>query len=186
MYGMVNNAVQELIYTKFGADVWERIKVRAGVDIDVFISNEGYDDKITYDLVAAASAELKIPADQVLEAFGEHWILHTGRQGYGHMLTANGKSLPEFLHNLPTFHARVRLILPNLKPPRFEVSDETPHSLVLHYHTHRPGFAAFAIGLIKGLGKMFDTPVVVEHVVQRGSGSDHDAFLIRWDLEGAR
>lgn len=181
MYGMVNNAIQELVCSRFGEDAWERIMQRAGVDIDVFVSNEGYDDKITYDLVGAASVELGLPADAILEAFGEHWILHTGRIGYGQLLNAVGKDLPEFLRNLPAFHTRVKLMLPNLQPPRFEVSDQTPTSLVLHYYTHRPGLSAFVVGLAKGLGQMFHTPVTVSIIKTKGPSSDHDAFLIAWE-----
>jgi hypothetical protein len=185
MYGMVNNAVQELVCSKFGEDAWERIKTRAGVDVDVFVSNEAYDDKITYDLVAAASVELNIPANAILEAFGEHWILHTGRSGYGQLFNAVGKTLPEFLHNLPAFHTRVKLMLPNLQPPRFEVSDETPTSLVLHYHTHRAGLSSFVVGLIKGLGTMFNTPVTVTMQQAKGPSSDHDVFLLVWEAPQA-
>jgi hypothetical protein len=180
MYGMVNNAIQELVCLKFGEEAWERIKVRAGIDIDVFISNEGYDDSITYRLVGAASEELNLSSDTILEAFGEHWILHTGRNGYGHLLTATGASLPEFLRNLPAFHTRISLMMPNLKPPRFEISDETADSLVLHHHTHRPGLAAFTVGLIKGLATMYDTPIAITHDLKRGEGSDHDSFIINW------
>jgi hypothetical protein len=183
MYGMVNNAVQELITERFGEATWQKVKARAGCDVDVFISNEGYDDKLTYDLVAAASAELGLTPDQVLEAFGEHWILHTGRKGYGPLLAQTGRTLPEFLTNLPAFHARVSLILPNLKPPRFEVSDVTEQSLHLHYHTFRPGLTAFMIGLLKGLGSMLHTPVTVEPVSTRSQGHDHDTFLVKWERQ---
>lgn len=183
MYGMVNIAVQELITERFGEATWQRIKSRAGCDVDVFISNEGYDDKLTYDLVAAASAELNLTPDQVLEAFGEHWILHTGRKGYGPLLAQTGKTLPEFLNNLPAFHARVLLILPNLKPPRFDVSNVTENSLHLHYHTFRPGLTAFMVGLLKGLGSMLNTPVTVAPISTRSEGFDHDTFLVTWERQ---
>jgi hypothetical protein len=48
MYGMVNKALEDMVVERFSEDAWERIKAEAGVDIDVFISNEGYPDEITY------------------------------------------------------------------------------------------------------------------------------------------
>ena len=180
MYGMVNKAVEEMVCMHHGETVWEEIKSKAGVDVDVFMSNEGYPDDVTYRLVGAASEVLGLPAPRILEAFGEHWVLHTARDGYGGLMQAAGKSLPEFLANLPNFHSRVAMIFPKLQPPRFECSDVAATSLKLHYHTHRQGLAPFVVGLMQGLGKMFDTPVTVRLVQSRDDGADHDVFDVAW------
>ncbi len=71
---MVNKAVKDMICTQFGESVWEDIKSCAGVDIGVFMSDEAYPDEMTFQLVSAASEVLKIPAEAVLEAFGEQWV----------------------------------------------------------------------------------------------------------------
>jgi hypothetical protein len=180
MYGLVNKAVEEMVCMHHGEPVWKRIKERAGIDVDVFISNEGYPDDVTYRLVAAASAELALPAEEVLEAFGAHWVLHTAREAYGGLLQAAGRTLPEFLANLPDFHTRVQMIFPKLQPPRFRCTDVTAGSLRLHYYTHRAGLAPFVIGLLKGLGTMYSTPVGVRVVAARDEGADHDEFEVAW------
>jgi len=180
MYGMVNKAVEEMVCMHHGESVWEQIKSRAGVDVDVFMSNEPYPDEITYRLVGAASEVLNLPAEQVLEAFGEHWVLHTARDAYGGLLQAAGSSLPEFLRNLPNFHSRVAMIFPKLQPPRFECTDVAADSLRLHYFTHRDGLAPFVVGLMHGLGKMYATPVSVRQAESRAEGADHDVFDVRW------
>lgn len=183
MYGMVNKAVEDLITDRFGLDKWLAVKERAGVDVDVFLSIEGYPDAITYDLISAASEVLGIAARDILISFGEYWILHTARHGYGHMLEANGRTLPEFLKNLPSLHARVAMIFPDLKPPRFTCSEITEHSMKLHYHSHRPGLTDFVTGLIQGLGNMFKTQVFIEITERKDEGADHDVFLVKWNLE---
>ena len=104
MYGLVNKAIEELVVTNFGEDKWEAIKLKAGVDVDAFISNEGYPDEMTYTLVGAASEVLGIPAEQVLIAFGEHWVLKTATHSYGPMMKSNGKSLKEFLIKIGRAH----------------------------------------------------------------------------------
>ncbi len=185
MYGMVNKAVEELVCLHHGEEVWEKIKERARVDVDVFISNEAYSDDITYQLVGAASEILGQPTDEILIAFGEHWVLHTARKGYGEMMRAGGRTLPEFLGNLPNFHSRVAMIFPKLQPPRFECRDITSQSLSLHYYSHRPGLASFVIGLMQGLGKMFQTSMTVRLRIPKGDVSDHDVFDVTWEMPSA-
>ena len=159
MYGMVNKAIEQMVCARFGVDTWERVRARAGVDVDVFVSNEPYPDSVTYSLVGAASTELGMPAEAVLEAFGEHWVLVTAREGYGPLLRAGGRTLPEFLRNLPDLHTRIAMILPELRPPQFLVTDLGPRSLKLHYRTPREGLTAFVVGLLRGLAKMFTTEI---------------------------
>ena len=180
MYGLVNKAVEELVVSNFGADKWEAVKAKAGVDVDAFISTEGYPDEITYKLVGAAVEVLGMPAEQVLIAFGEHWVLKTAAENYGSMLKSGGKTLREFLVNLPNFHTRVAMIYPNLQPPRFVCSDVTDTSLKLHYHTHRPGLTLFVVGLVQGLGKLYETPVTCAIAERKEEGADHDVFDVTW------
>lgn len=163
-----------------GEPVWEQIKTKAGVDVDVFMSNESYADDITYNLVGAASEMLNVPAEQILIGFGEHWVLHTAQQGYGGLMNAAGKSLPEFMRNLPNFHSRVTMIFPKLQPPHFECTDITECSLKLHYHSHRKGLAPFVVGLMQGLGKKFSTPVTIRQTAVKGQDAEHDIFEVNW------
>lgn len=180
MYGLVNKAVEEMVCLHHGEEAWEKIKAAAGVDVDVFMSNEAYPDDVTYRLVGAASEVLGVSVERILFGFGEHWVLHTARDAYGGLLQAAGKTLPEFLQNLPDFHSRVSMIFPDLRPPQFSCSDIGPDSLRLHYRSHRKGLAPFVIGLISGLGKMFDTPVTARRVESVDDGADHDVFLLSW------
>ena len=179
MYGMVNKAVQDLIVTNHGAEVWENIRQQAGVEEEMFISSETYPDELTFRLVAAASAVLPVPAEVVLNEFGRWWILKTAKEGYGHLMKAGGRSLGEFLVNLPNFHTRI-VMMPALRPPEFECSDVEKDSLRLHYRSHRRGLSAFVIGLLDGLGEMFATPVTLCHEQRQDDGADHDVFHVSW------
>lgn len=180
MYGLVNRSVEELVVARFGSATWEKIRLAAGIEDEVFLSNESYPDEVTYRLVGAASQVLGLSPNEVLEAFGEHWVLKTAQESYGTMLDMCGRNLPDFLRNLPNFHARVMLHFPKLRPPQFNVTDETPSSLVLHYDSHREGLTFFVIGLIKGLGKKFNTPVTVTQVATRAPGGTRESFRIEW------
>jgi hypothetical protein len=178
MYGLINRAVKGLVTEQFGIDAWNRIRSRAGVQEEDFISMESYDDSVTYDLVAAASEELGLSAETILEAFGSYWVEYTAVEGYGELLDSAGKTLPEFLANLDQMHARVKLAFPDLKPPRFRISDSTDSGLTLHYFSHRPGLSALVTGLVKGLASRFGREVEVTPF-RTGEGEEaHDAFKI--------
>jgi len=116
MYGLVNRAAKDLITKVAGAPAWEVICKEAGVP-EGFVAMDTYDDSVTYNIIAAASAHLDLPAEEVLRQFGIHWITYTAVEGYGDMLNMWGSTLPEFLGNLNAMHARIRLNMSSLQPP---------------------------------------------------------------------
>jgi len=148
MYGMVNQALEELVLERGGPTLWERVKSEAGVSVDMFVRSHGYPDEMTYSLVGAASRCLDLEPSKFLEEFGVHWVLKTAEEGYPDLMKAGGKTLPEFLQRLPDFHTRISLMFPELKPPEFRCSDISEDSLHLHYFSGRAGLAPFVVGLI--------------------------------------
>jgi hypothetical protein len=180
MYGLVNKSIEELVIENFGEEKWELIKTRSGIDVDYFISNEPYDDAITYSLAGAISDEMSIPVDQVLFLFGEWWILKTTSEKYGSLMKAGGSNLKMFLANLPQFHNHIMLLYPKLTPPEFKVSDIEENSIHIHYFSKREGLKDFVHGLLSGLGKMFETQVDIILLESRDSGNNHEVFKVSW------
>lgn len=180
MYGIVNKAIEELVVAQFGEEKWEAIKISSEIDIDYFISNEPYDDDITFKLAEATSKEMNISLSDVFIAFGEWWILKTGQEKYGSMLTAGGSNLKDFLIHLPAFHTRVMLLYPNLTPPEFQISDVKENSLHVHYFSKREGLQEFVRGLLQGLVKLYQTKADIELIQSRNDGESHEIFKITW------
>lgn len=180
MYGIVNKAVEGLIIERFGAEQWEVIRERAGIEVDFFVSTEPYDDDITYKLAIAASETTGTDLGSILIALGEYWVLEIGRKKYGNLMEAGGDSLREFLINLPQFHSRIMLLYPKLTPPEFRVTEVEARSLHLHYFSHRPGLQEFVRGLLQGLGKLYATETTIELLNSRNAGHDHDVFHVSW------
>jgi hypothetical protein len=185
MYGLVNRAVEDLALQLGGSALWSRIKERSGVDFDVFVDMVSYPDEVTYRLVAAASEALDIPAAAVLEAFGRHWVLYTGRAGYGDLFETMGRNLPEFLGNLDSMHARLSLSMPVLRPPSFVCEPLDADRLRLEYWSERDGLAPMVTGLLTGLGELFDVAVSVTHTLRKEAGADHDEFIVVHPPAGA-
>lgn len=178
MYGLVNKAIEDLVISLTDEDTWLEIARQADIDVVAFVSLDTYDDALTYRLVAAASSVLGIPAETVLESFGEHWVRYTGREGYGHLMHSYGTDVPSFLHNLDALHARVNLMMPDLRPPSFEIEDESADRFVVHYHSARAGLAPMVTGLLRGIGALFDQEVRVERQERREDGAEHDTFTV--------
>jgi hypothetical protein len=179
MYGMINKAIQELLTARVGEAAWKAICVKTNTD-PTFVTMAKYPDEVTYNLVAAASEALGVSADTLLEQFGEYWTVYTAEAGYGSLLQFAGNNLFDFLQNLDNMHTRVALTFPELEPPSFWCSEINSQSLRLHYRSGRPGLAPMVLGLIKGLGKRFGTPVTVTLDRPRGATQDHDQFVVRY------
>ncbi|MCJ8211051.1 heme NO-binding domain-containing protein [Mucilaginibacter sp. RS28] len=176
----MNKAIEDLVISNFGREKWEAVKERSGVEVDFFIGNQPYADEVTYKLAQAVSDEMEMPQAEVLQAFGEWWVLKTGKEKYGGLMQAGGQNLKEFLINLPEFHNRIMLIYTRLTPPEFQVTDIEENSLHLHYFSKRQGLQEFVRGLISGLGKMYDCPVTIELIESRLAGHDHEVFKVNW------
>jgi len=181
MYGLVNQAVQEMVIANFGQDKWDAIRDKAGAD-DVFIAMDQYPDAVTINLVGAACEVLGANAGDVLKAFGEYWVNFTGRT-YGSLFDMSGDTFVTFVKNLNSLHTRVGQMMPELSPPSFTVTDEAPGSFVLHYYSKRPGLYPMILGLVKGLGDRFQTTVDVTHTGGAADGLDHDRFLVTYQAK---
>jgi hypothetical protein len=178
MYGLVNQAIQGLVIDNFGSDNWNKIKQKAGVTEEAFLSNEIYDDSITFNLAISAADVLNIPLADVLKTFGKYWILKVGNEKYGPLMKSGGDNFIDFIVNLPNFHSRVMLIYSDIKPPEFVVEQVAADKLMLHYYSTRQGLTDFMFGLIQGLGELYQTSINVSMAADRRDGHEHDIFEI--------
>lgn len=179
MYGLVNRAVEQLVVSHKGEAGWLRVCERAKISSDGFVAMCPYHDDVTFSLVGAASEELGLTMAQVLEAFGEYWILYTAEEGYGELLNAGGDNLRDFLLSLNDMHGRVETIFPQMRLPVFRVVDIAPGDYWLHYESERVGLAPMVTGLVKGLAKRFGQAVEVQHIAGRPAGGEAEVFRVR-------
>ena len=178
MYGMVNNALQEMANAQLGPDAWPRIVERAQLPRDsFFLSLEPYPDEVTYQLVGATAVEFGMSGEAFLEAFGRFWIEYAQRTAYGPLLKRAGASLGDTLRSLDGLHSRIHQALPKLRPPSFEI-EEDAEGITVRYRSSREGLAPFVIGLLQGLAAMHRQTVRVSHAVRRSAGVDHDEFRV--------
>jgi len=181
MYGIINTSIEELVIHKFGNAAWDAILLRSGVSKQIFLSNEAYDDLITYQIAAATAEEAGLTIDEVLLEFGKWWILNTCQKRYGAMLKTGGGDLAEFLLGLPSFHDRVQLMYPKLSPPGFKIEQLKDRQFQVHYYSTRPALQEFMRGLLFGLAEYFKVEARVELKQSRNQGFTFEIFEISWN-----
>lgn len=175
MYGLVNRAIKDLVFDVADAETWAVICHRAGLDGLDFDDTVVYDDTVTYDLVAAASETLGQSPEAILEGFGRHWILFTGREGWGPLLDMSGSDLRSMVAGLDALHARVTASMPQCRMPRFSVVDRPDGSIEIQYRSDRAGLAPMVRGLLAGLAEHFGESWTIDH---RGATDDADLFVL--------
>ena len=180
MYGLVNKAIQDMVLKDHGAEKWNEIRLKAGMEDERFVSLKSYPDKLTFDLVGAASQVLGADAEHILSAFGEHWVLYTAKEGYGDMLDFTGSTLPEFLKNLDLLHLRVQNMMPHLQPPKFECIEVSETEVEILYYSEREGLVPMVIGLLNGLGQRFNVDVQVEYTQKKEASGEPHRFRVTW------
>jgi hypothetical protein len=180
MYGMINQAVRELVVTNHGEPTWRQICTEAGLSDTEFNSMHTYPDSVTYDLVGAASKVLNTPAEKLLETFGEFWTDFARNTDFARLMKFGGNSLLEFAQNLDQMHAKIKFSLPKLVPPSFRCTDVTDRGFRLHYYSSRSGLVPLVVGMFKGMARLYQQPVDIAIDKTREQGHDHDELIISY------
>lgn len=152
MYGIINNAIADLVTTGYGAPAWDSILDRAGLSTVSYELTRNYSDDETLRLVNAASAELGIPVDTVLETFGRWWVGYAERV-YGSLLQLTGPNFASCLAKLDDLHARIKMAFPESQPPSFQSIPYPDGRIELHYRSVRSGLEPIVSGILHGLAE---------------------------------
>lgn len=179
MYGMVNQGIREYIRENLGNEAWSRIVEKAELEVDAFEAMTAYDDGLTYSLVAAVCDVLNMSAAEVLERFGDYWVDFASNTPMGKFLTFLDSDYIENINNINELHEKIKVSMPNLRPPSFEVIELADGWHEVHYHSEREGLAPMVVGLLKGLARMHDQGIELKVVQCRMDGADHDVFAVR-------
>ena len=181
MYGLLNQALKDMILTQHGEDVWSRVAAKANVSDDVhFDGMQAYDDSVVSGLVGALADETQTALDDVLYRFGVHWVGFTSQHGYAQLFDIAGPSLRDFLLHLDMLHVKVARSYPALVPPSFRFSMIGTDTLRMHYISKRQGLCPMVPGLLQGLSQRFSTPVKVTEDQCSRKGAAHCEFVIEF------
>ncbi|MBC7736887.1 MAG: heme NO-binding domain-containing protein [Candidatus Saccharibacteria bacterium] len=179
MYGLVNNGVRTYVIASHGENVWRKICKHARVPDEKYENLTAYDDAHTYALVGAVAETLDMPAEQVLQVFGEFWVGFSKSSALGKLIDQRCDTLIGRIRGLDEMHERIQLTMPHLNPPSFEFEERADGTHRLHYMSMREGLAPMVVGLLKGMAAECGVTIEITHVVRRSDGADHDVFNLR-------
>lgn len=177
MYGLINQALKDLVLAKAGAPAWRTICHSADIKAEDFEELSPYDDALTYRLVGITAETLNTSPEDILKMFGNHWVTFTASQGYGQIMEIFGRDLRTCLRNLNHMHGHMGAMMPDLHPPRFVVEERSSNAITLHYHSARQGLGPLVVGILEGLSAKFNEKIEIAHV-PKDRRSDHDEFDI--------
>ncbi|MFT7246656.1 MAG: hypothetical protein ACI82A_004035 [Candidatus Azotimanducaceae bacterium] len=177
MYGLIHNALHQMVTEKFGREQWQKVMELTGTPDDAFTSTRSYDDVVTLSLVAAVSDVLELPVDDCLDQFGQYWLAEFAPQSYDMLLSAAGGSLFEFLENLNALHDRISTTFVGYGPPTFKLRRLSDNHAKVLYRSGRSGLVPFVLGLIKGMQVRFNVVITIGEVIIDSTGEGDSATI---------
>ena len=154
MKGTILTCLGELVATKYGKDVWEKSLNDAGfARTTLILPISDIPDAQVIKLIEVVCRNLNISHAQAAEAFGDYWV-NVYSQGLYAQYYAKHKTARELLLAMNGIHLIVTQSIKNAKPPKFEYEWKDEKTLLIRYRSHRR-MIDFAVGLIKGVGKLY-------------------------------
>jgi hypothetical protein len=166
MKGTILRCLQEMVESRFGKDEWQGILSDAGLKgAQLFSMSADVDEGNALALFASTERVLEISAAQAADAFGDYWVNEYGPRIY-QTLYARHTSAREFLLAMDGVHVMVTESMPNARPPRFDYETQGEKTLLVSYKSQR-GLIDLYIGLARGVGRRFGTPLEIQKLSDR-------------------
>jgi len=174
MKGIVFTEFMELVESRMGLDMLDRIITEAGLPNDGAYTSVGtYDHVELVRLVQALSNASGIAVPQLIQLFGEH-LFQRFSVSY-QPLFADTHNAFDFLSRIDdVIHVEVRKLYPDAELPSLPCERMAPNTLVMHYSSPR-GLGDLAEGLIAGCIKHFGENIAVTRTDLPKEGALHRA-----------
>jgi hypothetical protein len=167
MHGLIFLQLQR--YAQKQGMIWETLLREAQLPIKSYSPARVYADEEMLALVGAASRFAQMPAEAVLEAFGEYVAPELIRL-YGKLIEPAWKTLDLIENTEKLIHSAVRVGNPGAKPPVLHCIRSTPDELQIVYSSSRQ-LCSVLNGIVKGVARHYGETV---HIT-------HDACMLRGD-----
>lgn len=162
MHGLINRALESFLKERHGPALWHRVVHQAGLGFDSFEPLLTYDVALTEAVIAAASRELNLPRETMLEDTGTALVSHRDRDGLRRLLRFGGVSFRDFLHSVEELPDRARLALPDLHLPDLQLSEDGGGAFTLTAAPPFDGAGYLLIGLLRAMADDYGALVVLD------------------------
>jgi hypothetical protein len=177
MHGLINTSIQSFVMQVYGNAAWSEICLRADLGFDRFETMLTYDDGLTEAVIEAAVDVLGKDRGAILEDMGHHLVTNPASEPLRRLLRFGGENFADFLHSLDELHDRVRLALPDLELPRFDVREHAPGSFSLHFDWSASGLGQAVLGAIRAMADDYGTLAVLDYA-PRGVHGESETITV--------
>jgi methyl-accepting chemotaxis protein len=161
MKGTIVLCIADLVKSIGGDEAWRTVLQKAGLPENLRLTRvSDVDDPSIQKVLGAICTTLGIGVPELVNAFGDYWV-NVYAPKYYRAYSYGINSAKAMIMGMDKIHAQVTKILPNAHPPRFDFEEINENTLRVHYKSHRK-MIDFYIGLVKGVGKMFKTPLSIK------------------------
>lgn len=163
MKGIIYNVFEAFCLERCGADAYELILDDCGLADHVFLGTSSYDDGLLKGLAAAACPRLGMSEGALHRALGRFACPHLAARMPA--FVAPFRDPKAFLMTVDSIvHLEVQKLLPDARPPRFQIEDLGPDHLVMLYESPRQMYD-FAEGLLEGVAAHFGRSVAIDRTL---------------------
>ncbi|MDR2534769.1 MAG: heme NO-binding domain-containing protein [Treponema sp.] len=160
MKGTIFRCIADWIKSAAGVEKLREILKNSKMPSEYVTRITDVEEELIYRMLQYIEETLKMTSQQVLDGIGEYWV-NTYAPKYYKSYYYGMDSAKSFIMGLDKIHDQVTKIIPNAKPPRFDFEEINEYTLKVHYKSHRK-MIDFYIGLVKGVGKFFKTPLKIK------------------------
>jgi len=158
MKGVIFNLAEQVVTDAFGADAWDQVLDRAGLD-GAYTSLGSYPDADLTALVAASADVLGVEPQVVVRTIGEGAIPLLA-QRYQDFFSPHRTTRPFLLTLNDIIHPEVRKLYPGADVPEFDFDVQGEDALALRYQSQRQ-LCGLAEGFITGAATHYGETVEI-------------------------
>lgn len=179
MQGAIFTAFSDMIIEKMGMEQWnELIDKTSPTSNGIYTSGAQYEDSELINMVVALSEKTGIPAEKLVEAFGQYLfdILYKNSP----VDVSKIDNLRDFLLAIEdVIHVEVKRLNPDSYLPTFKYEDGPNGELIMYYSSKRQLCHA-SIGLIFGAAKQFDEVIEISHPQCMHDGAQSCKLIVKF------
>ena len=178
MHGSIFVLLKRFIEREHDYSMWVKLKEQAGVESSPYEMSETYPTRELFAIVNTASRATGIPANTLLERFGE-FLVPDLLLIYKKYVRPEWGTYEMLLNTEAAMHGAVRKTDGRAEPPVLQVTGKGPGQLVVDYHSRRR-MAGVAVGIIRGIAAHYQESDRVQ--VTRLSEIEDERVQIRVDF----
>lgn len=179
MQGSIYTTFSDMIIDKMGMEQWNELLEKTNPPSKgVYTSGQQYDDSELINMVVVLSEKTGIPAEKLVEAFGQYLFDSLYRSSPADVSGID--NLREFLLAIDNvIHVEVKRLHPESYLPKFEYEDGEDGELIMYYSSKRKLCHA-SIGLIFGASKKFEEEIEIAHPECMHDGEKRCKLVIKF------